>query len=264
MISRDMKKILFTVLAGLILSAPAFGWGREGHEVIAKIADNNLKPSARKVIEKYLGDHSIVYFAKWMDDYRHTPEYKFTSKWHVLNVDENLKYYTNEKDGDAVYGLKQAVEALKNYKELPDSAVAVNLKYIIHLVGDMHCPSHICFDGRDQNFKVKFGGGYIKPVLESKIHTVWDQYAIQSCRIWSVSEYAQELDRMSKKEIKAAVAGSYEDWVYDNAKRCLAQFDMAKPGDKLAQDFVNEAMPLIETQMLYAGYRLAAVLNSLF
>ena len=258
------RRIVLTMIAGLLMCGSAFGWGREGHEVIAKIAENNLKPSARKVIEKYLGDHSIVYFAKWMDDYRRTPTYKFTSGWHCLNVDKDLKYYPNEQNGDAIYGLKQAVGALENYKELSDSAVAVNLKYIIHLVGDMHCPAHIYYDGRDQNFKVKFGGGYIKPVLESKIHTVWDQYAIQSCRIWSVSEYAQELDRKTKKEIKAVTTGTFEDWAYDNAKRCLVQFDMAKPGDSIAQDFVNEAMPFIETQMLYAGYRLDHVLNSLF
>ena len=259
-----MKRIVLTVLASLILCAPSFGWGREGHETIAKIAENNLKPSAKKKIEKFLGNHSIVYFAKWMDDYRHTPEYGFTTKWHVASVDENLKYVPNEKDGDAIVGLTQAVEALQNWKELSDSARALNLKYIIHLVGDMHCPGHIYYAGKNQNFKVKFGGGYVKPVLESKIHSVWDMYAIQATRIWSVSEYAQELDRKSPKEKKEMVAGTLVEWFEDNAQRCLFQFDLAKPGDTLAQDFVNEVMPYLETQMLYAGYRLAAVLNSLF
>jgi hypothetical protein len=259
-----MKRILLTVLASLILCSPSFGWGREGHETIAKIAENNLKPSAKKKIEKCLGDHSIVYFAKWMDDYRHTPEYAFTSVWHVASVDKNLKYVPNEKDGDALTGLNQAVEALQNWKELSDSAVAVNLKYIIHLVGDMHCPAHVYYQGRNQNFKVKFGGGYVKPVLETKVHSVWDQYAIQATRIMSVSEYAQELDRKSAKEKKAMVAGTPVDWLEDNAQRCLFQFDLAHPGDTLAQDFVNEAMPYLETQMLYAGLRLAALLNSLF
>ena len=259
-----MKKLILSILAGLILCGPAFGWGREAHEIIAKIADNNLKPSARKTIEKYLDNHSVVYWAKWMDDYRRTPEYAFTSDWHVIYVDKDLNYYPETKKGDAVTGMKDAILALENYKALSDSAVAVNLKYIIHLMGDMHCPAHICYDGIDNNYKVHFGGGYIKPVLETKVHVVWDQYAIQSCRIWSVSEYAAELDRLSKKEIKTIVSGSLEDWAHDNAERCLIQFEMAKPGDKIAQDFVNEAMPLIETQMLYAGYRLAAVLNSLF
>ena len=38
-----------------MVCAPAFGWGREGHETIAKIAENNLKPSVKKKIEKMTG-----------------------------------------------------------------------------------------------------------------------------------------------------------------------------------------------------------------
>ena len=175
-----MKRFILIILAGLLVCSPAFGWGREGHETIAKIADNNLESSARKVIEKYLGDHSIVYYAKWMDEYRHTPEYGFTTKWHVARVDENLKYSPYPETGDAISGINQAVELLKDYKNLPDSTVAVNIKYLLHLVGDMHCPAHVYYLGRNQDYKVKFGGGYIKPVKEMRIHTVWDEAAIQS------------------------------------------------------------------------------------
>ena len=77
-----MKKLLLLLLfAGLLNTGSVFGWGREGHETIAKIAERNLTKKAKKRIEKYLGGHSIVYFAKWMDEYRHTPEYKFTNNW---------------------------------------------------------------------------------------------------------------------------------------------------------------------------------------
>ena len=145
------------MLAGLLMSGSAFGWGREGHETIAKIADNNLKPSARKVIERYLGDHSIVYYAKWMDEYRHTPEYAFTTKWHVARVDENLVYSQYPEAGDAISAINEAVELLKDYENLPDSTVAVNIKYLLHLVGDMHCPAHVYYLGRNQDYKVKFG-----------------------------------------------------------------------------------------------------------
>ena len=57
-----MRRLVLIMMAGLLMGGSAFGWGREGHETIAKVADNHLKPSARKVIEKYLGDHSIVYY----------------------------------------------------------------------------------------------------------------------------------------------------------------------------------------------------------
>lgn len=259
-----MKKFIISILAGMIFSSTMFGWGREGHEAIAKIADNHLQPSAKKKIEKYLGNHSIVYYAKWMDDYRHTDEYKFTTKWHVVTVDETLRYLPTPEVGDCIYGIDQAVNVLKNYKEHTDSTVTVNIKYLIHLVGDMHCPVHIYYKGRNQNFKVDFGGRYIKPRREATIHLVWDECAIQATRIWGLTDWAWELDRLSKKEEKKIMAGNPIDWLEESADRCLVQFDLAQPGQNIAQDFVNEAMPLIETQILYAGLRLAEILNELF
>ena len=257
-----MKRIVLICVLALIGTSSAFAWGREGHEVIARIAENNLKPVVKKKIESYLG-HSIVYYAKWMDEYRHTPEYSFTHPWHSCVVDENLMYVP-QSNGDAIYGLTYATENLRDYRHLSDSAVAVNIKYIIHLVGDMHCPAHIKYQGRDSGFKVRFGGDYIQPKVNARMHSVWDYYAIQSCRIFSSSEYAEELDRLSSREKKAIAEGTYTDWLHDNAERCLLQFDLAYPDAALKQDFVNAAMPLIETQMLYAGYRLAYVLNMIF
>ena len=260
-----MKRIIITLIAIIAISAPSFGWGREGHEAIAKIADNHLQPSAKKKIEKYLGGRSIVYYAKWMDDYRKTKEYGFTNGWHVATVDENLKYRHTAETGDAIYGINQAVEILKNYKEHNDSTVAVNIKYLLHLVGDMHCPGHIYYDGRIQRYKVDFGGGYVLPRQKILIHSVWDFAAIQATRIWGLSDWAWELDRLSKKEEKAIVAGTPLEWFEKNAQVCLFQFELSKvEGENLAQDFVNEAMPLLETQILHAGLRLAKLLNELF
>ena len=260
-----MKRVVLILLAVLISHVPSFGWGREGHEAIAKIADANLKPSAKKKIEKYLGGRSIVYYAKWMDDYRTTKEYGFTTTWHVATVGEDLKYIHTPEAGDAVYGINSAVGILKDYREHPDSTVNVNIKYLLHLVGDMHCPAHIYYKGRNQNYYVDFGGGYVQPRRRMKIHTVWDYGAIQATRIWGLADWVWELDRLPKKEVKAITAGTPQDWLEDNAQRCLLQFELSStPEENLAQEFVNEAMPLIETQILYAGYRLAALLNSLF
>ena len=68
------KRFFMLMIAGLLLCGPAFGFGREAHETVAKIAENHLKPSAKKKIEKFLGGKSIVYYATWMADYRHTKE----------------------------------------------------------------------------------------------------------------------------------------------------------------------------------------------
>ena len=111
-----MKKLLILLLcSALFYSDPVFGWGREGHETIAKIAERNLTKRAKKRIEKYLGGHSIVYYAKWMDEYRKTPEYAFTDGWHTAPVDARLHYsdeLLNPKRGNAIYGLESAIRIL--------------------------------------------------------------------------------------------------------------------------------------------------------
>ena len=257
-----MKRIVLIALAGLILCSPAFGFGREAHETVAKIAENHLKPSVKKKIEKYLVGKSIVYYAKWMDDYRHTPEYGFTTKWHVASVDKDFKYVHNAKDGDAIYGLNLAIEALKNYKELPDSAVAVNLKYIIHLVGDFHCPVHIYYEGKSQKFKAFVGPAWEKRKLA--YHTVWDLGIIQYTRYFSASEWAAEIDRVDKKQVKEWVKGTPQEWFEQSAKDCYIQWDLVKPDTLVGQDELNIAVPLIESQIVKAGHRLAYVLNNLF
>lgn len=258
-----LKHLFLTVFAGLVLCGPAFGFGHECHDIITVLAEKHLKPSAKKKIEKYLGGHSIADYAVWMDDVRKSPEYKFTDTWHAFAVDEDLKYFARPQ-GDAVQAINNAVEVLKDYRNQTDSTVAVNLKYIIHCVADMHCPSHIAFKGRKYNYWVKFCAGIYTPAVDIKIHSVWDYMAFKSSDSPSGAEYAAKLDLLTKKEIKAVTSGSVEDWAADNVGRCKVQFELSKPGDTLDQDFVNAAMPLIEIQMQYAGYRLAKVLNSLF
>ena len=77
-----------------------------------------------------------------MDVYRHTPAYKVTSGWHGDTVDADGKYVPNAK-GDAVQCIEEAIARLKDYRSLDDSTVLVSIKYLVHLVGDMHCPVHV-------------------------------------------------------------------------------------------------------------------------
>lgn len=258
-----MKKLVFILTAALCLMSgeTLSAWGRKGHDTVAKIAERNLTEHAKQQIEHYLGGHSIVYYAKWMDDYRNTPEYSFTDGWHTAPVNLDNRYddtLLNPAKGNAIYGLELAIGNLKHYRELSDSAVNVNLKYVIHLVGDMHCPAHVKYAGHNMKYDVQFNS------RNFYVHHVWDNEIINATRIWSVSEWADELDRCSEAEKRALAAGTPREWLHDAAVSCEVQFEMAKPDQHLGQDFLNEAVPLVESQIRKAGYRLAALLNDLF
>lgn len=249
----------------LCVPATAFGWGREGHEAIAKIAERHLTHKARARIERYLDRHSIIYYAKWMDEYRNTPEYGFTGKWHTVPVGSGLSYSDSLRalQGDAIFGIETAIRQLQDYRKLSDSIVAFNIKCLVHLVGDMHCPAHIKYADRQMRYFVQLvdnSGTYRR----LHIHHVWDYGIIRAARIWSSSEWADELDRLSKTERQTVASGSPRDWLHESAVRCEVQFDWTHPDDRLGQEFLNRSLPLIERQIRDAGYRLAAILNDLF
>ena len=246
-------------LASIIFTQSAFGWGRTGHDAIACIAERNLTPKAKKTIEKYLGN-SIIYYSSWMDDYRHAEGYEQTTRWHTGSVDERMKSTeaVRRPTGDCVAELENAIERLKHYKELDDSTVIVNLKYVIHLVGDMHCPSHIHYTPDFKVGKVVFMG------REQSYHAVWDAGVMNANHKWSYSEYADNLDRLTRRQIRAVAAGTPAEWYEDNARNCRVIYEWAQTGSRLGRPFANRARQLVDDQITKAGYRLAKVLNDLF
>lgn len=261
-----LRLALFSVIvisSLLSFSVPASAWAREGHETVAKLAELNLNKSAKRTVEKYLDGHSIVYYAKWCDLIRKTPEYLATDKWHTDAVDASLNYAPSPM-GDAVSAIKSAIEALRDWKHQPDSVVATNIKFLIHFVGDMHCPSHIYFEGIDRGFSVRLeDSGHTWTSFGQ--HAVWDYALIQANRYYSATEWAEELDKLMTREKKKELAkGTPEEWLHESAARAVGQFERMKAGEKLGNDFVMWGMDLIETQISYAGVRLAAILNEIF
>ena len=237
----------------------ACGWGRIGHDAVAYIAECNLSPKAQRIAETYLG-HSIVYFSSWMDDYRRSPGYEHTTYWHMAPVDERM-YYTDEvrsSRGDAVCELENAIGLLKNYRQLDDSTVAANLRYVIHLVGDMHCPAHVDYPGVELWYDVSFNG------KKRSYHSVWDSGIIEASRKWHYVEWQQQLDRCTRRQKREIMAGTPRDWFHQTAVECRDIYALAPPGCELGRDFINAASPRVERQILRAGYRLAKVLNDLF
>lgn len=257
-----MKKIT-TFLLTIVLCcwySTAFGWGKVGHDAIAYIAECNLTSKAKKNIEKYLDGHSIVYYASWMDQIRHTPTYKHTTSWHTNSVDADGNYVPNPK-GDAMSFLEDCIAKMRDYRNQNDSTVTVSIRFIVHLVGDMHCPGHVKYPWY-KNINFSLNG------KEYGFHNYWDEWALTLSNKWYYMEYQHQLDRCSKKEKRELGKGTPRDWLADNARNCRVIYDWTKSNQKLSyeesRDFINFSHGFAEKQVLKAGYRLAALLNELF
>ena len=133
-----MKKLFFLGLC-LLAARSGFAWGQKGHDVTAYIAECHLTPAAAKKIDKVLGGYSPVYFANWLDNASHTPEYAYTKTWHYLNVDEGrtLDDMPANPQGDILKAVTEIVAKLRAGGLSPEEE-AFNLKMLIHLLGDMH------------------------------------------------------------------------------------------------------------------------------
>ena len=138
-----MKRLFFTAVMALMIVPNAFGWGQKGHDVVAYVAEQNISCRVARKVAKVLEGHSLVYYANWMDNASHTPEYAHTSTWHYANVDEGYTYQTMPKNenGDVVQAVMQLTEQLKK-GGMTAQEESVALRMLIHLVGDLHCPMH--------------------------------------------------------------------------------------------------------------------------
>ena len=260
-----MKLKIATTLLSLAMFANAWSFGRVGHDAVAYIAECNLTPTAKATVEKYLDGKSIVYYASWMDNIRLTPEYHHTDGWHSASVDANGKHKLWKERYYAYEGINTEMEKVENgkYKEMTDSAVAVAIKLLVHMVGDMHCPGHTFFEGTSQNIYF-----YLNDTEKYKFHKFWDTNIFDLSHKWYYTDYQYQLDRCTKEEKAAIVDGSLIDWIEGNALTLRPLYDILTPErhfDKAETfDLIRNMSEVAENQVLKGGYRVAHVLNSIF
>ena len=285
-----MKKIIFVfvVLATICSAQNVSAWGGWTHKLIAHTADKYLEPEVKEKVEKYLGS-PIIDHCVWMDQIRkpirkedhpkhaELQPYRPSLLWHGMVLDKNYRPSDERThDGkDALYpNLEQCIENLRNYRNMTDSAVVVNLKYVIHMVQDMHCPSHIfytefpdCFSGKEVG---RAGRTFMRVYYEGKkthYHAVWDGLSIRVLYPECGNDhelYRQKMDKYSAKQRAKMCRGTLLDWAYDCGKRCRPIYDKVEPKDHIDRDFLLGYRKISEGQAMRASYRLAHLLNEIF
>jgi len=261
--------IAFCLLLSLTGAPKAFGWGQMGHDIVAAIAEKHLTSKTKERLQAVLGNHSIVYYSSWLDNIQSSPywnsSYYVTKTWHYANVDDGFTYQTmtkNEK-GDVVTALTMLTDQLKNnYSTLTDSMRTEYTRMVIHLVGDMHCPMHAghLTDLGGNREKVRWFG------QSTNLHSVWDSRLIESAHKWSYTEWCIQLDRSTAQQRRKIAQGTLEDWFNQTveASKKIYAYTAGTENPSLSYQYVFDFTPMVEEQLLTAGYRLAWVLNDIF
>lgn len=258
-----MKRLLAVIIA-IVFAGNAFAWSTVGHKIVIAIAQRHLTEKAKENIAKYI-DYDLKRDAVWMDKHRNDKEIAYTTHYHTFATDKSLHYDPNYRLGkcDVVYALALTDYNLSSgkYRNMTDSAVVFNIRMIIHFMGDMHCPVHTHIDGVKTIWKCKLNGQEWE-----KFHPIYDKIPgmLYDSKL-KADQIAEQLDVLSKKEIKKITAGSIVDWANDAAKVSAKIYDINPMfAYDLDPDTIEKSRPIIDTQLRNAGYRLAEKLNQYF
>ena len=258
------KRLLILLAAVALLSVnKVMAWGGFAHSAITEIAERNLTPEAREKIHHYL-NHSLPFYAIWMDQFRYTDPYRPSGKWHSNWMDKNGAVdMTNEYC--AAYQTTRIWNAMKNYKNLPDAEVRLNLLYLIHLVADMHCPCHNVWP-KESHPQYRYNLTNKKGKKQS-YHSYWDNALNYGRRKWTAEQYADAVDKATPKEYKAIVKGTAYRWADTSLPNFLRTFELT-PKDSNVDAYSKktrlEIRDICDEEAMKGGYRLAHVLNTIF
>lgn len=188
MIRRASSLLCAAFGMSLVLAGPAHAWTKTGHAAVGFVAEAKLKTDNKAVwakLAQILGDANLYDedVAGWADDVRTSyPNLIHTVRIPVLAAVPSVSDPACIADQPAVVCADQAIAQyaaiLKDTSRTNEERL-VALKFILHLVGDLHQPLHGTEPGGAQD-QVDIPGGILLPTTTNGVvkypdmHSVWD------------------------------------------------------------------------------------------
>jgi hypothetical protein len=254
-----MIRSSFLIYFILVISWQAFGWGKTGHRVIGKIAEEYLTRKAEKNISEILPLETIAMVGNYMDEIRSEPKYSFLDPWHYCTIPEGKTYEEagTPEDGDIIMAIIKLIEELKS-KNFTLGDESFTLKLLIHLVGDIHQPLHTG-NGLDR------GGNDLKVEYfwrSSNLHRVWDSGMIDEQQL-SYTEYTQWINHPGEKQSTERQSTGVMEWAMESVALREQVYDLPE-NRKINYRYNYDNISTVNKRLLQAGIRLAGVLNEIY
>ena len=244
----------------LLIPFNLFGWGKTGHRVVGEIAEKNLTVEVREIVRDLLDGHSLANASTWADEMRSNPKFDKYSSWHYINLPIDKEYdEIPSTANNVITQISKAIEVLNS--PLANREVKqFYLKYLIHMVGDLHQPLHT---GREEDW----GGNKIQVNFKGRkgaenwtnLHDLWDAGIIDDYKM-SYTEYATKLMDIKKLDFPQ---GNALEWSKESHSFVPKIYETTA-GSYLSYDYVYEVLPIIDQRLYQAGIRLSTILNEIF
>lgn len=296
--NRALQSRIAVGLVCLVLFTPtlSLGWGAGGHMTVAQIAFTRLNPRAKAQANMLLAipinpagisskSKDFVNAAHWADDLRPVPAFDPFKELHFIDT-----AFSN--DGTAlpalptpniVTALEEQVNILRTSTD--KNAQAQALRFIIHFVGDIHQPLHCATRVDSAHTDGDRGGNLVKIKIKgangktktTNLHSYWDgglttfpptgaMFAPPPLSsIPASAAKAKAGNPATDPALKLDDPTNYQAWADES-------FDLAKsvvyPGvsnnGTPSAAYKTKGVKLARKRVAWGGYRLAALLNSIW
>ena len=251
----------------LLTVQTAWGWGREGHRLTALVAEAYLSPAAAAQVRELLHGETLAGVSDWADEYRR--EHPETGPWHFVNIPATAVRFDRQRDCPAEAGSPWRdcitdrilyFEGRLGDAELPAKERVEALKFLVHLIGDVHQPMHALGEARGGNgIRVTLLGSTQCGAYACTLHGVWDDGLIEAQGL-SERNYAERLQAEIRKNAWEKL-DSGEPTTWANLSHAYAVKALVPDGAVLGRAYVEEEARVGDAQLALGGLRLARVLN---
>jgi hypothetical protein len=286
-------KRFFAAAIIALIPCSALAWGDEGHKIVALVAQQFLDPAVQeKVVAILAADpdtltaHDIASEATWADRYRDSDRngsrqhYEQTRDWHFVDIelgDPNLDAAcfghpplpagTIASNGPArvciVDKIEQFTAELANPSTDPEERL-IALKFVLHLVGDLHQPLHAADDHDAGGNRKRVSADGFRP---GNLHHFWDTEWVQRLVADPKQVATMLTTAISVGDRQQWSRGTPADWAMESfgLARDHAYGLLSSPSGRgiylLDDRYVRAADSDVRLQLGKAGIRLAVLLN---
>jgi hypothetical protein len=278
-IRKASTTIVWSVLMASVAPAVVCAWGTQGHRIVALIATAHLTSTARRNVTWLLGPETLADVSLWADTYR-DDNYQ-TYYWHFLNIPPTATSYDRDRDcpvqpavtpGSAPDKWRDCAvdRILYNRERLANRALdradrAIALKFLVHLVGDIHQPFHALGVERGGNgipvsaFGSENCGRDPARPAPCNLHGVWDTTLIAHRRL-DDRQYLEWLDeKIQRNGWERRPTGGPAEWAIQS--QSLGKAALLPAHANVDEAYYQTHIQVIDERVALAGLRLAVLLN---
>jgi len=285
-----MRKIgLFVAMAVLAVASapPAAGWGPLGHRTVGAIADRLLTPAARGAVAQLLaadldrfgepsGRTTLESVSVWADEIRGTTADE--PRWHYddIPICGNASRQEYCPGGQCNSAQLERLSAVLADRMADPRARNEALKWIVHLVGDLHQPLHAADNGDAGGNRVAVALAGVHTRGRESLHRVWDgELARLALGVRGRQQPPPDIAALALQARPLAATagqGTPRSWASESNKLArnvayhyagFACGGVPQGIVVLDRNYQRAAESIVRERLLLAGGRLAVLLNEL-